>query len=82
MTPSAKIHPVRLWLGRIFFIYAALLFVVTMLVIFIPVLLTRLLPEPRSSRALHRIFRVWMGVYLPLVFCPVRRRGTEYPRKG
>lgn len=82
MTASAKIHPVRLVLGRIFFIYAALLFVVTMLLVVIPVLLTRLLPEPKSSRALHRVFRVWMGVYLPLVFCPVRRRGTENFRKG
>lgn len=82
MTPSPKISPVRLVLGRIFFVYAALLFVATMLLVVIPVLLTKLLPEPRSSVALHRIFRVWMGVYLPLVFCPVRRRGTSHFRKG
>ncbi len=82
MNTPVRISPVRLFLGRIFFVYAALLFVATMLVVFIPVLLTRLLPEPRNTQALHRIFRAWMGVYLPLVFCPVRRRGKEHFVKG
>ena len=68
--------------GNIFFIYAILLFVVTMLVVFIPVWITSFFPEPRRTRMLHGIFRTWMGVYLPLVLCPVHRKGKEHFKKG
>jgi 1-acyl-sn-glycerol-3-phosphate acyltransferase len=69
-------------LGRIFFIYSLLLFVVTMLIVFIPIWITTLFPEPKKSIYLHRVFRVWMGCFLPLVFCPVRRKGKEHFKKG
>lgn len=39
-------------------------------------------PEPRRSKALHAIFRVWMGIFMPVVFCPVRRRGAQYFEAG
>jgi 1-acyl-sn-glycerol-3-phosphate acyltransferase len=68
--------------GTIFFIYAILLFVATMLVIFIPVWMTTLFSEPRRSKLLHPIFKAWMGVYLPLVFCPVIRKGKKHFKKG
>jgi 1-acyl-sn-glycerol-3-phosphate acyltransferase len=48
-----------------------------MILVFIPVWITSLFKEPRRSKALHPIFRVWMGVYLPLIGCPVRRKGLE-----
>lgn len=38
--------------------------------------------EPKRSRALHRIFKVWMGIFMPIVFCPVRRKGAEYFEKS
>jgi 1-acyl-sn-glycerol-3-phosphate acyltransferase len=68
--------------GRIFFVYALLVFVITMLVIIVPVWLVSLLPEPRRARALHPIFELWMGVYMPLVFCPVVRKGKKNFKKG
>jgi len=74
--------PLKKFLGTVFFIYAMLVFVITMLVVFIPIWLTTLFPEPRRSRLLHPIFKGWMSVYLPLVFCPVRRKGKEHFRKG
>lgn len=69
-------------LGKMFAVYAALMFVVTMLFILIPVWIISLLPEPRRSRVLHPVFRLWMGIYMPLIFCPVTRRGKDKFKKG
>src|SRR5690606_10345497 len=59
-----------------------ILFIITMLIVFIPIWLTTLFPEPTRARLLHPIFRIWMGVFMPLVFCPVIRRGKNKFAKG
>lgn len=69
-------------LGRIYLVYALLLFIATMFIVWIPIWIISRLPEPRKGRLLHPVLRGWMGVYLPLVFCPVRRKGTEHFRTG
>ncbi len=74
--------PVKRILGRIFCVYALLMFAITMLIVVIPIWLTTLMDEPRRSRFMHPIFRLWMGVYMPLVFCPVSRKGKKHFRKG
>ncbi len=53
-----------------------------MLPAYIAVLIIYSWPEPKRSKALHRIFKVWMGVFMPLVFCPVRRKGAEHFKDG
>lgn len=74
--------PIRNIAGHIFAVYALLLFVATMLVVFIPIFLISFFREPVRARLLHKIFRVWMGVYLPMIFCPVKRTGRGYFAKG
>ncbi|RYD56470.1 MAG: 1-acyl-sn-glycerol-3-phosphate acyltransferase [Sphingobacteriales bacterium] len=69
-------------LGHIFFVYALLLFVATMLIVVMPIWLTSFMKEPQRSKWLHGIFRVWMGVYMPLAGCPVIRRGKEKFQPG
>jgi 1-acyl-sn-glycerol-3-phosphate acyltransferase len=69
-------------LGRLFIVYALIIFVITMLVVFLPIWLISLLPEPQRARSLHPVFRVWMGVFMPLVFCPVFRKGKKNFKKG
>ncbi|HXS36322.1 MAG TPA: lysophospholipid acyltransferase family protein [Flavipsychrobacter sp.] len=69
-------------LGHIYFFYGILLFVATMLVVFIPIWIISFLPDPQKSKALHAIFRVWMGVFMPLALCPVIRRGKKNLKKG
>lgn len=59
-----------------------LFFVATMLVVFIPIWITSLLPEPTKTKTLHAIFRGWMGVYMPLVGCPIFRKGKHEFKKG
>jgi 1-acyl-sn-glycerol-3-phosphate acyltransferase len=69
-------------LGTIYAVYALLVFIATMLVVFIPIWIISLLPEPTRARALHPVFRIWMGVYMPLIFCPVFRKGKKNFKKG
>lgn len=69
-------------LGTVYFIVGMLFFVATMLVVFIPIWLISLLPEPQRARALHPVFRMWMGFFMPLVGCPVIRKGKHNFRKG
>lgn len=73
---------IKHFLGYVFFMYAILLFIVTMLIVFIPIWITTLFKEPLRSRLLHPVFKLWMSVFLPLVFCPVRRKGKHHFQKG
>lgn len=73
---------IKHYLGYVFFFYAILLFVVSMLIVFIPVWLTTLFKEPQRSRLLHPVFKAWMSFFLPMVGCPVRRKGKHYFEKG
>jgi len=75
-------NAVKRVLGHIYFVYGLLLFAITMLVVFIPVWLTSLLKEPRRSVVLHPIYKAWMSLFMPLVFCPVKRKGKELFKKG
>jgi 1-acyl-sn-glycerol-3-phosphate acyltransferase len=68
--------------GTVYFFYGILLFVVTMLIVLIPVWLTTLFPEPTRAKLLHPIFKGWMSFFLPLVGCPVIRKGKEHFKKG
>ena len=69
-------------LGTVFAVYTAIMFVATMLVVLIPVWIISLLPEPQRARCMHPLFRAWMGVYMPLIFCPVFRKGKKNFKNG
>ncbi len=58
------------------------MFVATMLVILLPVWLISFAPEPQRARLLHPVFKLWMGVYMPLILCPVFRKGKKNFKKG
>ena len=79
--PSAM-KTVRNIAGHVFAVYAVLVFVATMVVVWVPVWLISLCKEPLRARLLHKVFRGWMSVYMPLVGCPVSRKGKEHFRKG
>jgi 1-acyl-sn-glycerol-3-phosphate acyltransferase len=69
-------------LGSIFLAYALLVFAVTMMVVIVPIWLICKLPEPRRARIMHPLYRVWMNVYMPLIGCPVFRKGKQNFKKG
>ncbi len=68
--------------GRIWAIWGIASFIVTFLLIFIPSMLTYLLPDPKSTDIFIRIARLWMNVWLRLVGCPVKIKGRENFVKG
>lgn len=64
--------------GRIWAIWAILLFFVTMLIIMIPFLvLSYFRADPQKTKNFAALARIWMGVFLPLAGCPLRVRGRE-----
>lgn len=63
--------------ARIWAVWAIILFVVTMLLFIIPFTIFYYLPEPRRTRLFIAWARVWMGIFLPLIGCPVFIRGKE-----
>lgn len=69
-------------LGHIYFVCGMILFVITMLIVVIPIWLISLLPEPARARSLHPVFRLWMGIFMPLVGCPIIRKGKKNFKKG
>ncbi len=68
--------------GYVYACYALLLFVATMLVVLVPVWLISKMKEPRRAQLMHPLFKAWMSVYMPLIFCPVSRKGKQHFKKG
>jgi 1-acyl-sn-glycerol-3-phosphate acyltransferase len=73
---------IREILGRIFAFWAALVFAVTLLLIYIPVWLTGFWPEPKRTIRVFKIFNLWMDVFFFL--SGVRRviTGKEHFKTG
>ncbi|MBN8685461.1 MAG: 1-acyl-sn-glycerol-3-phosphate acyltransferase [Chitinophagales bacterium] len=69
-------------LGRILAIWAILSFITSFLIIFIPSMLTWLIPDPKGQDWFIRISRWWMTVWLYMVGCRFRIRGEENFKKG
>lgn len=64
--------------GRVCALWAALAFVATMLVVLIPFLLfSYSVDDPKKTRRFAALSRVWMGVYLPIIGCPLVVRGRK-----
>ena len=69
-------------LARILAFWAMITFIATFLIIFIPSMICWLIPDPRGQAVFIRIARLWMHVWLRLVFCPFRIKGNEHFKKG
>lgn len=73
---------IKNFLGHLYFFTGMLFFVATMLVVFLPIWIISLLPEPACSKALHPVFRGWMSFFMPLVGCPIIRKGKHNFKHG
>lgn len=69
-------------LGRIFALWAAILFVSTMLIIFLPLWIIGLWKEPRRSYLMQNIYHGWMRVFFFFTGIRLRIRGSENFRRG
>ncbi|WP_157976907.1 lysophospholipid acyltransferase family protein [Taibaiella helva] len=68
--------------GHLYFFAGMILFVATMLVVMLPAGIALFFPEPRRARIIHPTYKIWMSIFLPLVGCPVRRKGKHHFKKG
>lgn len=76
-------HPVKRILGHLYFFYGIVLFLVTMIVMaLLPASIALLFKEPRRAKIVHPIYRVWMGIFLPLALIRVKRKGKDLFKKG
>ena len=69
-------------LGRVFALWTLLVFVVTLLLVLIPVWIISKQPEPRRTKNVFRVFNPWMNVFF--VLSGIRRRfvGRQHFKKG
>lgn len=69
--------------GRIWAFWALLIFAITLILVLIPVCIICLpMSEPNRTLWFIRISRVWMGIFLPAVGCPLKVTGRSHFKKG
>jgi len=68
--------------GRIWALWGIITFMVTFLVIFIPSMITYLIPGKKGQHIFIIISRIWMRVWLFLIACPLRVKGKHHFKKG
>lgn len=72
----------KTFFGRIWAIWAILLFVISLLVLLPAVIITRYFKEPAKSNIFYKISRLWMQIFLWGTGCPVKVIGKEHFAKG
>jgi len=69
--------------GRIWALWAAIVFISTMLIFMIPFFLfSYFRPDPQKTERFISYSRVWMKIFLTLVGCPLKVKGREHFKKG
>jgi 1-acyl-sn-glycerol-3-phosphate acyltransferase len=68
--------------GRIWAVWGILTFIISFLIIFIPSMLTWLMPEPFGQHVFIIISRIWMRVWLTIAGCPFFVKGKSNFQKG
>jgi 1-acyl-sn-glycerol-3-phosphate acyltransferase len=69
-------------LSRIWALWGLVSFVATFLIIFIPSMLSYLMPDPKGQAYFIKVSKIWMTVWLHLVGCPLKVKGKEHFKKG
>lgn len=70
------------FLARLYAVYALILFAISLLIVVLPVWVCSFLKEPKRSAVILDILRGWMAIFLPAIFCPVKRIGRGNFKKG
>ena len=69
-------------LGRIFALWAAVVFISTMLIVFFPMWAIGLWKEPKQSFMMHKIYRAWMVFFFFVTGLRLRVKGKQNFEKG
>ena len=68
--------------GRIWALWGLITFLVTLLIIFLPSMLSHLMQEQRGQKYFIAVSKIWMNVWLFLIGCPVKVTGKENFKPG
>ena len=68
--------------GRIWALWGIITFITTFLIIFIPSMLSYLMPEKKGQDYFIAVSRWWMNVWLILIGCPAKIYGRENFKEG
>jgi len=68
--------------ARIWTLWAAVVFIIPMMVFVWFYLICFLLPEPKASWWHRGISRIWMTIFLNLIGCPLKVTGKQHFKKG
>jgi 1-acyl-sn-glycerol-3-phosphate acyltransferase len=68
--------------ARVWAVWGIISFMGTFLIIFIPAMLTYMVPDPKGAKIFTGIARVWMTIWLTIVGCPLRVVGKKNFVKG
>ena len=75
-------HALRNIFARIWAIWGLISFIGTFLIVFIPAMLSYLMPELKGQWYFIRVSKVWIDIWLFLVACSVKVTGRENFKKG
>ena len=69
-------------LGRIFALWALLWFVISMLLVFIPILIIGLWRDPKRTKLLCQLFRIWIDFFFFITGLRLKIKGKKFFKKG
>ncbi|MDP4264640.1 MAG: lysophospholipid acyltransferase family protein [Bacteroidota bacterium] len=69
-------------LGRIFALWASVIFLITMIIFVIPIFVAGLWKDPRRTIIFQHASRIWMRVFFFLTGLRLRIKGKQYFKKG
>lgn len=64
--------------GHVYYFYAMVVFLITLALVAIPAGIALFYPEPQRAKIVHPSYRIWMSIFLSLIFCRVERKGKNH----
>lgn len=77
-----KLNILKAIFGRVWALWGLISFVSSFLVIFIPSMISHLIPGKAGQDYFITVSRIWMRIWLTLIACPVRIYGRHYFQSG
>jgi 1-acyl-sn-glycerol-3-phosphate acyltransferase len=68
--------------GRIFALWAMVIFIITMLVVALPMWIIGLVKEPKRTKLFRKISKAWMNIFFVTTGCSLKVKGKQNFKKG
>lgn len=78
----SQMHTLKEILGRIFALWALLIFILTMLPVALAIWIIGLIKEPKRTEVFRRISKIWMSIFFAASGCRLKIKGKENFKRG